>query len=53
MSFLFLLSAAAAATATAELVPAPAPWLNTVLPIPQRVALLMDEMTLTERARQT
>ncbi len=29
------------------------PWLNTKLSIPQRVQLLMDRMTLTERARQT
>ena len=29
------------------------PWLDTSLPIPARVKLLMDQMTLTERARQT
>ena len=30
-----------------------APWLDSSLPIAKRVALLMNEMTLTERARQT
>ena len=53
LSLALVLSAAAAADANAKLAPAQAPWLNAALPIPQRVALLMDEMTLTERARQT
>jgi len=29
------------------------PWMDATLPIPTRVSLLMDHMTLTERARQT
>jgi beta-glucosidase-like glycosyl hydrolase len=29
------------------------PWMDASLPIPRRVSLLMDRMTLTERARQT
>ena len=29
------------------------PWLDASLPIPTRVSMLMDHMTLTERARQT
>ena len=33
--------------------PPSSPWLDASLPIPQRVSLLMDAMTLTERARQT
>lgn len=42
-----ILACAAAATALQQ------PWLDASLPIPKRVELLMNEMTLTERARQT
>jgi beta-glucosidase len=40
--------AAAGAVATSD-----QPWMDHALPIPQRVQLLMDKMTLQERARQT
>ena len=33
--------------------PSKRPWLDPTLPVPQRVQLLMDQMTVTERARQT